>query len=359
MFLNILLSGSFSRDPRTVFIDPRVEGDCFSSPCSISNAARVIRTADTVHFPENYKISLTSYPSEFSDLIVQLSLHNTTVHSHGTIVDGSNLAGSIGVELVSHPHYTWSVLIGWTFRNFSKPIFLRDQLWSYAPYMVFRDCTFEYCDDSIFKLAGGMFIFENCVFNHISEYPVRCEYQVHLEFVDCKFTNCKSLFIRKSDAIFTNCVFKDTFGDRGGAIYAEKSTLYVNHCFFIHTNASSNGGAIYIRDSIPKYESEITNSSFIETNAQGNGSAIFIYKSSVNLTNNCLPSKDSIHYQDSQDLSTNISYSNCEDWLNTDNIEVISDDFTPVDTFKLWKLDDLKDGTTISIEDEDELDIEL
>ena len=359
MFFSFVFLG-FSRSPRTIFVDPRVEGDCFSTPCSMKDAARVIRAADTVNFPDNYVIKPTSYPSEFSDLFVQVSLNNATVYSHNSVVDGSLLSGEYLTELMSHPEYTWTLMVGWTFRNFAKTIFVRTQTWSSSPSYVFRDCTFEDCSKTPFRVSGGTYIFENCVFKNIDEYVLRSQLETYVEFVDCKFENCRSIFLMHSDATFINCIFKNTTGDRGGSIYSHQSTLHVDHCFFINTRAKVNGGAIYIRDSNASYESEVVNSCFYETECGKNGTAIYSYSSALRVSDCSFTSRTPIYSFESAIQSSNNKEGNdCTECLQTNPVDYIPYDFTPVDTFKLTQLDDISGDVVIELSDDEDDDIIL
>ena len=357
MILSLFLIFIKSRDPRVLFIDNNLDGDCFNTPCSMKTAALVIRTADIVHFPSNI-IYPTSYPSEFSDLFIQLSLMNTTVYSHGVIVDGRFLAGEMLFQITSHPHLTWTKFENWTFKHFSKPIATRQYTWSMAPYLIFKDSIFQDSTSDLFKMKGGTLIFENCLFKNISGKSIKGINELLIEFIDCKFENCSSLFFHGSDVTFINCIFNEMNGQRGGAIHSIKSTLYIDNCKFINCNAEFNGGAIYIRDSISKFESEISNSCFINNNASLNGTSIYSYLSYIELNNNCLLNNNSIYnYGGEIEYSNNIFDNKCFNCLTKPSKKIIQNDFLPCDTFKWWHLDDLKPGSTIIIDDDDEIDI--
>ena len=353
--INFLFFLSKSRKPRTLFVDPRLDGDCFSKSCSIKDAARVVRPADTLHFPDDFVLKPTTFPSEFSDFFVQVSLNNATVYAHGTVIDGLLFSGEHLADLMSHPEYCWCLMINWTFRHFSSPLFTRSQIWSQSPSYVFRDCIFEDCQSALFKISGGTFIFENCIFKNIDDYVFKAQTETHVEFVDCKFENTKSVFLLNSDATFINCIFRRTKGNRGGSIYSQKSTLHVEHCFFIDTYAMNHGGAIYIRDSPLEYESEIKDSCFYETKCGQNGTSIYSFSSQIKLSDNCFTSNDPIFsYLSTIDENNRELDSKCEKCFQTEPANVIQDDYTPVDTYKLTELDDLSGDTTIIIEDSED-----
>ena len=355
MLLSLFVLAS-SRGLRTLHVDPTREGDCFDTPCSISTAAIVVRAGDTVIFSDT-TIQPHSYPSDFSDLFIQLSLMNTTVLATNSIIDGSLLTGEMMWQITSHPVYTWTLFDKWTFKNFNKPIAKRQYTWSSGPYLFFRDCTFNNCAEDLFVMNGGTVFFENCAFINITGRVIKAVSEVRADFVDCSFTNCHSLFFHGSDASFVNCRFVEMDGKRGGAIYAAKTTLHVDHCTFANCNAHVNGGAIYIRDSAKIFESEIKNSCFINTNAKEDGNAIYIYLSHVNLEGNCYSNENDVSIFESEVNHSNYTINDkCIDCINKPPANVIPNDYTPVDTNKWYQFDDLKSETTIIIdEDDDEL----
>lgn len=349
----LLCALCFPRDPRTLYVDPHMDGDCFTAACSMKTAALVVRTADTIHFP-SIKIKPTCYPSEFSDLFIQLSLMNTTVVSHGAIIDGTLLVGEMLAQITSHSEFTWTVFVNWTFVNFSRPILTRQYTWSSAPYVVFRDSTFENCNGDLFSITGGTIIFENCIFKNITGRTMKALSESHVDFIDCTFEVCHSLFFHGADASFINCIFKDSYGDRGGAIHARKSTVNIRGCSFVRCNATINGGAIYIRDSPENFETEITDSSFIGCNAQ-NGTDIYVYLSSIRMRRNCYANKDSVfYYLSTVDEDEIVNEDGCVESLGR-RVKYIQDEFIPTDTNKWWQLDDLKPGSTIIIDDDDDI----
>ena len=152
--------------------------------------------------------------------------------------------------------------------------------------MVFEDCTFESNTHDLFAATGGHWVFVNCIFRNIKGRVFKALSETCVEFEDCTFEETQATFGFGADLIFRNCIFTKTFGQRGGAIYAAKSTLYVENCKFISTNATFNGGAIYIRDSHEKYQSEITGCCFLNTFAKMNGTAIYSYMSDLHVSNN-------------------------------------------------------------------------
>lgn len=350
-----------SRGPRTIHIDPNFDGDCFETPCTMKTATLIVRAADTVIFPAT-TIRPNSYPSEFSDLFIQLTLMNITVISKGTVVDGTFLAGGMLFQVTSHPDYTWTLFHNWTFKHFSKPIFTRQYTWSTGPYLIFRDCTFEDCQYDLFVMKGGTIFFENCHFKNISGRPIKAVSEFRVDFTDCVFESTQALFFHGSDATFVNCKFLNCNGQRGGAIYTAKSTLFINRCVFSNCFAKANGGAIYIRDSHEDFESEIKDSCFINNHAELNGSDIYVYLSKIELSGeNCFTQsfEKSVFYFSSeisfQNKSTNIIINDkCIDCLSKEPVKVIENDYTPTDTNKWYQFDDLKPGTIIDIDDDND-----
>lgn len=360
VFISLLFINVQSRGPRTIYINPNFDGDCFENPCTMKTATLIVRAADTVIFPAT-TIRPNSYPSEFSDLFIQLTLMNTTVISKGTVVDGTFLAGDMLFQITSHPVYTWTLFHNWTFRHFSKPIFTRQYTWSTGPFLIFRDCTFEDCQYDLFVMKGGTIFFENCRFKNISGRPIKAVAEFRVDFTDCIFESSQALFFHGSDASFVNCKFISSKGQRGGAIYAAKSTLFINRCIFTNCQAEANGGAIYIRDSIKTFETEIKDSCFINNHAELNGSDIYVYLSTIELSGqNCFTQS----FEKSVfNLSSEISIQNktdviiddkCIECLSRKPAEVINNDYTPTDTNKWFQFDDLKPGTIIDIDDDDD-----
>jgi hypothetical protein len=349
----VILLDVVCRDARTLYVDPTLDGDCFSSPCSIKTAALVVRVADTLIFSAT-SIRPGSYPSEFSDLFTQLTLMNTTVVSQGTVVDGRFLAGDMLWAVTSHAVYTWAVFHNWTFCHFSKPIASREFTWSSGPFVVFRNCRFENCDSDLFTLKGGTIIFENCFFKDLSGRVIKAISEVTATFLDCSFENCAGLFFSESAATFVNCRFLKMKGQRGGAIYASKSTLFIDHCIFVNCEASINGGAVLIRESLESYESEIRDSCFVNTTAAVNGSAVLSYLSYLKVSGTCFARSDSLANLTSVlDLNNNTYDLKCRSCLTQPPAEFVEYDFSPVDTNKWFQFDELKSSTTIIIEEDD------
>ena len=339
-----LLLAEISREPRILAVDPHKDGDCFSEPCSIKTAAMAVRTADIVHFGP-FLLNPSSYPSEFSDLMNQLTLMNTTVYSDGAVVDGTFLAGEMLFQVTSHPHYTWTRLVNWTFQHFSKPIWKREFTWSTAPYIVFTDCEFIDSASDLFVVKGGTYIFENCEFANIDGRVVKAVSGANFLFIDCSFSNCSSFFFHDSDATFRNCVFMDMHGDRGGAIHSSRSTLYVDGCAFINCSASVNGGALYVRES--SNSTEITNNCFVSNRAAVNGTAIYAYASSITISANSFDTSDHLFTLASSVKETNTTI-NARCVHHPSGIS-LDRDFLPCDTFKLWELDTLEPDTVIEL----------
>ncbi|KAH0789025.1 polymorphic repeat outer membrane protein [Histomonas meleagridis] len=316
-------------------------------------ATLIVRTADTLIFPSG-TIHPTSYPSDFSDLFIQLSLMNTTVNGKGTIVDGTYLAGEMLWQITSQPTYTWCLFNDWVFTKFSKPIATRQFAWSTAPYIIFRDCTFLDSTTDLFIMKGGTLIFENCVFKNITGRAVKSISEFRSDFVDCIFENCNSLFFQSSSGTFTNCKFIGMHGQRGGAIYAIRSTISIINCHFINCIADVSGGALYIRDSPEKYESEVIDSCFINTKAEVNGSAIYVYESNLALSRNCFESESSVYAFGSNVSNEETKYdAKCNECLKKEPKKYIEIDYTPTDTNKWFQFDDLKSGTTIVVGDDE------
>lgn len=360
--LFVLLTFIHSRGPRTIHIDPNYDGDCFETPCAMKTATLIVRAADTVIFPPTV-IRPNNYPSEFSDLFIQLTLMNTTVISKGTVVDGTYLAGDMLFQVTSHPVYTWTIFHNWTFRHFSKPIFTRQYTWSTGPFLIFRDCVFEDCQYDLFIMKGGTIFFENCQFKNISGRPIKAVSELRVDFTDCIFESTQALFFHGSDASFVNCKFSNIKGQRGGAIYTAKSTLFVNRCSFSNCLAEANGGAIYIRESSENFETEIQDSCFIHNHAKINGSDIYVYLSRIELSGeNCFTqSFEESVYSFSSEVSIQNNKSviiddKCFDCLKKKPAEVLENDYTPTDTNKWYQFDDLKPGTTIQLDEEEDED---
>lgn len=285
-----------------------------------------------------------------------MSLMNTTAMSHGTIIDGKLLSGDMLWQITSHGVFTWTLLDNFTFRNFAKPIAVRQYTWSAGPYIIFRNCVFEDSTADLFSLNGGTIIFENCAFRNLTGRPIKTVGEVTADFVDCTFDNCQALFFSGSDASFTNCRFLNMRGQRGGAIYAAKTTLFVGHCIFVNCQAQVNGGAIYIRESNERFESEVANSCFVRTHAGVNGSAIYSYLSHLSLNQNCFESELAVsELGSSLEISGTLYDDKCAECQMRIPTEYIPIDYTPVDTNKWYQFDNLEPGTTIVIDEDDEL----
>jgi hypothetical protein len=284
--LSFLLASGYCRDSTNLYASQQGTGDCFNTDCSFNEAMLTLRTADVIRIKDK-TIYPPSYPSEWSDLIEGAVQSNVTIMSHdgNTVIDGKFMTGGVMYYLENQRRFTWGKFVGFTFRNFNKLIMSRQHSWSLFPQVVFQDCNFEDCTSDLFSTSGGVWVFINCNFKNIKGKPFKALSESVVEFVDCTFEDTYSLFGYGCDFMFRNCIFKNTNGQRGGAIYASKSTLYVNKCKFINTHAQYYGGAIYIRDSREVYESEISDSCFYQTQAK-NGTAIYGYLSFLDVHGN-------------------------------------------------------------------------
>jgi hypothetical protein len=246
-----------------------------------------VRTADIIQFKDKV-LYPSSYPSEFSDLLEGAVQNNITLVAmdSGTVIDGKLLTGGMLYYLENQRRFTWAKLKGFTFRHFDKLIGVRKNSWSTYPQLVFEGCTFEDSTHDLFSTTGGHWVFVNCVFRNISGRPFKALSETTVEFEDCTFENVQASFAFGADMIFRNCIFTRTEGQRGGAIYAAKSTLYVHGCKFIECQASVSGGAIYIRDSHEKYQSEVSDNCFWGCSAVSNGTSIYSYLSDLDVHGN-------------------------------------------------------------------------
>ena len=354
MFI-FIISFSASQEHRTLYLSSNEDGNCLSTPCSVKQAKFLIHASDTLIFKDdfNHVIYPTAFPSEISDFLIRASLLNTTIIGNGMVFDGTYLAGDMMMQIISQDFYSWSVFRNITFRSFSKPIAKRKFSWSSAPYLIFKDCNFLDSSSELFVMKGGVILFENCLFKNIQNRIVKGIKELKADFVNCTFENCSSLFFSDSNCAFRNCNFYKMKGERGGAIYASRSTLFADSCKFIDCFANINGGAIYIRESFPKYESEIINSCFINNEAKINSSSIYSYMSYLNLENNCFVDENYIAQYKSKITFSNNTYSNGTECLIKKASKYIEFDYTPIDTLKFNQLDEhISSGTTVVIDDE-------
>lgn len=278
---------SLSRESTNLYASQQGTGDCFSDACSFNEAFLTLRVADVIHIKDK-AIYPPSYPSEFSDLIESAAQSNVTLVAAdgGTVIDGKFLTGGVMYYLENQRRFTWGKFQGFTFKNFKKLIMSRQHCWSTYPMMVFQDCVFEDCKTDLFSAAGGTWVFINCVFRNIEGRPFKALAETIVEFVDCQFEKTGSVFAHGADLMFRNCIFSDMTNDRGGCIYARKTTLYVNKCVFVNCKARQSGGAIYVRESNEKFNSEISNNVFHSCSAAVNGSSVYIYMSSLEVRDN-------------------------------------------------------------------------
>ena len=342
MFLISLLVFSSSRDSTNLYTSMQGTGDCFSSDCSYNKAMITLRMADVIHVNDKI-IFPPSYPSEFSDLIEGAVQNNVTLvaRDQGTVIDGKMLTGGTMYYLENQRRFTWGKFKGFTFRNFDKLIMGRQHSWSTYPQVVFQDCTFEDNTHDLFSTTGGHWIFVNCVFKNNKGRIFKALSETCVEFEDCSFENTQAAFAYGADIIFRNCIFSGTFGQRGGAIYAAKSTLYVRDCKFINTNASANGGAIYIRDSHEKFQSEISRCCFLNTHAEINGSAIYSYLSDLQVTDNIFSGDEDSFYAFTSEIhqGNNTYKGNAEVCIRNHQPMDEPDLFFPCDTYQRHELD--------------------
>ncbi|KAH0790684.1 polymorphic repeat outer membrane protein [Histomonas meleagridis] len=318
-------------------------GNCFDEECSYNEAMLTLRMADVIYVRDKI-IYPTMYPSEFSDLIEGAVQNNVTLvaHEDGTIIDGKMLNGGLMYYLENQRKFTWGKFKGFTFRDFSKLIMSREHSWSTYPQVVFEDCTFEDNSHDLFSTTGGHWVFVNCVFRNNSGRIFKALSETCVEFEDCTFETSQAAFAYGADIIFRNCIFSKTYGQRGGAIYAAKSTLYVYECKFIETKATANGGAIYIRDSHEKYQSEISKSCFLRTNADMNGTAIYAYLSDLTLNSNIFSGGEESFYAFSSDIheADNKFNADAEDCIRKHKPMNEPDLYYPCDTYQRHDFDD-------------------
>lgn len=332
----------FSRDSTNLYTSMQGSGNCFDEECSFNEAMLTLRMADIIYVRDNI-IYPTSYPSEFSDLIEGVVQNNVTLiaNEEGTIIDGKMLTGGVMYYLENQRKFTWGKIKGFTFRNFDKLIMGRQHSWSTYPQVVFENCIFENNQHDMFSTTGGHWVFINCIFRNNSGRIFKALSETCVEFEDCTFETSQAAFAYGADIIFRNCIFSRTYGKRGGAIYASKSTLYVKDCKFIETKASANGGAIYIRESHEKYQSEISNSCFLRTTAEMNGTAIYSYLSDLQVTDNVFDGGNESFYEFQSDIheSGNSFNANSDECIRNHQPMNEPDLYYPCDTYQRHELD--------------------
>ena len=318
-------------------------GDCFNTECSYNEAMLTLRMADVIYVKDKL-IYPPSYPSEFSDLIEGAVQSNVTLIAAegGTIIDGKLLTGGVMYYLENQRRFTWGKFKGFTFRHFNKLIMSRQHSWSAYPQMVFEDCTFEDNTYDLFSTTGGHWIFVNCVFKNNSGRIFKALSETSVEFIDCTIEESQAAFAYGADMMFRNCLFIRTFGQRGGAIYAAKSTLFVHKCKFVETKAKANGGAIYIRDSHEKYQSEVSESCFLGTKAEMNGTAIYSYLSDIIVKNNVFSGAEDSFYAFTSEVHEQGNKYNADAESCIRNHQPLNeeDPFFPCDTYQRHEFDD-------------------
>lgn len=345
MFFALLVI-TLSRESTNLYTSMQGTGDCFHSECSYNEASLVMKKADVIYVNDRV-IYPPTYPSEFSDLIENVVQNNVTLiaNKQGTAIDGKMLTGGTMYYLENQRVFTWGKFKGFTFRNFDKLIMSRQHSWSTYPQIVFQDCTFEKNKHDMFSTTGGHWIFVNCIFKNNKGRIFKALSETCVEFEDCSFENTQAAFAFGADMIFRNCIFTKTFGQRGGAIYAAKSTLYVHDCKFISTNATFNGGAIYIRDSHVNFQSEISRCCFLNTMAGINGTAIYSYLSDLQVSENIFSDNEekSFYAFTSEIHSENNTYSgNAEACIKKHQPMNEDDLFYPCDTYQRTEFDDAR-----------------
>jgi hypothetical protein len=341
--LSLFTSVVWARDSTFLYTSQQGVGDCFDTACAYNEAMLRMRTADVIYVKDKL-IYPPADPSEFSDLIEGSVQNNVTLvaQESGTVMDGRMLTGGVMYYLENQRRFTWGKFKGFTFRRFEKLIMGRTRSWTTFPQIVFENCIFEDSSHDLFSTTGGHWIFVNCVFRNLSGRPFKALSETCVEFEDCTFENCQAVFAFGADIIFRNCVFVRTFGQRGGAIHAAKSTLYVHQCKFVETKASANGGAIYIRDSHEKYESEVSQSCFLGTTAKMNGTAIYSYLSDFNVTDNTFADGTESFYAFASEIHEkgNKYNADAEACVRAHRPMNEEDLFAPCDTYQRHELDD-------------------
>jgi hypothetical protein len=354
---SLLFALSCSRDSTYLYASQQGTGDCFDNSCSFNEATLRLRAADVIYIKDK-QLYPPSYPSEFSDLIEGAVQNNVTLVAQdgGTVIDGKMLTGGVMYYLENQRRFTWAKFKGFTFRHFGKLIMGRTRSWTTFPQIVFENCNFEDSTHDLFSTTGGHWVFVNCVFRNLTGRPFKALSETCVEFEDCTFENVQAVFGYGADLIFRNCIFLRTFGGRGGAIYAAKTTLYVSDCKFIETAATANGGAIYIRDSHEKYQSEISRSCFSGTKAAMNGTAVYAYLSDVNLNGNIFAGDEDSVYAFTCELHNagNKYKADAEACIRAHQPMNEEDLFSPCDTFQRHELDEAYGNIFIDVGNPDD-----
>lgn len=320
-----------SRDLRELHVADGADGDCLTLACSFDKAQNILLNGDTLIF-EDQKISITSFPSAISDLIHAAMFMNVTFRGKDdkTIFDGRFMAGESLFSADSSARFAWVKIKGFTFVNFEKPVMMRLKSETPWPLVIFKDCTFKNNKQDIFNLKGGTFEFDNCVFQDNIHRPIKAVTEAIVDLTDCVFQHSESMFFFDCDVILKNCQFVENFGNRGGALYLSKVTLNIDACKFIRNKAKNNGGAIYIRESIDDYQSEIQRSCFIDNTAGVNGTAFYGYWADVILHDNCFSDSEEkaiFEFRSNNTKSKNEFNSRCSE---LSKLNPVTEDFDPV-----------------------------
>lgn len=331
MLYFLFVSLIFSRELRELHVSDGADGDCLTSACSFDKAHNILLNGDTLIF-EDKKISITSYPSAISDLIHESMFMNVTFRGNDqtTIFDGRFMAGESLFNIDSSARFAWVKIIGFTFTNFEKPVMTRFKSETPWPLVIMKDCSFHKNKQDLFNLKGGTFQFDNCVFKENLHRPIKAVTEAIVDIVDCHFEHSESMFFFDCDISIKNCRFIENFGSRGGALYLSKVTLSIDGSKFIRNKAKNNGGAIYIRESIDDYKSEIKRSCFIDNACGVNGTSFYGYWADVILRDSCFSepqSKAIFAFRSNNTLIGNAFESKCEELLK---YSPKGDDFDPV-----------------------------
>lgn len=347
MFITLVLKYVESRESTILYTSSQGTGDCFQSICSFNEAMLTLKMADIIHVKDNI-VYPPSYPSEFSDLIEGVVQSNITLvgNEGNTVIDGRYLTGGVMYYLENQRRFTWGKFKHFTFKNFNKLIMSRQHTWSTYPQVVFEDCIFENCSSDLFSTSGGVWVFIRCTFKNINGRPFKSVSETQIEYIDCNFENIRSaIFVYGSDLMVRNCIFTHCFGGRGGAIYARKSTVYIKGSKFINCEADANGGAIYIRDSLEDYQSEVSDCCFLNNKAKMKGNSLYLYLSSVIVKNNTFSGSytDDLEVVSSETIGIDTSRfsSNPNKCIEDHKPLDLPDQFFPCDTYQNNITDDM------------------
>ena len=111
---------------------------------------------------------------------------------------------------------------------------------------------------------------------------VRCEGGSSPTVVSCIFSGNAGSAVGCSMGTFlalSGCCFTENEGTCGGAIYADRSSLTIDHCRFIENRTDGEGGAIFAYDTLAK----IMHSAFIRNESHSAAAASFHDESEANV----------------------------------------------------------------------------